>query len=84
MQGAVLGKRDSKVVEHGIEMSVFARCRILVFFPFFWALRLTHKTGYLKENLNPEINYHNILSNLKFQRKLMPGAEGHRNPSPAV
>ena len=37
MQGAVLGKRDSKVVEHGIEMSVFARCR-LFFFPFLFGL----------------------------------------------
>lgn len=53
MQGAVLGKKHSKVIEYGIEiLSVFffffsfVKCRLLE--GFFLALRLTHKIGYLK------------------------------------
>lgn len=55
MQGAVLGKRYSKVVEHGIEiLSVFSQSVDFwrVFFFFFFALRLTHKIGYLKYRKN--------------------------------
>lgn len=93
MQGAVLGKKHSKVIEYGIEILrvfffffSFVKCRLLE--GFFLALRLTHKIGYLKvkkKKIKLKLNATIFPSNLKFQRNLMPGAEGlYRNPSPAV